>query len=168
LARRTHVDPRHGPIGRSAARGQVVFHGIQHPNPQETERKAVTETTALSRELGLDGRTVFFNDWVPYAERENYLLEADVGVSLHRDHLETRFSFRTRFLDYVWAGLPIVATRGDVLSDQVRADGLGVVVEPNDVDGVAQAILTLLDTPNVREAFRSRFGQAAAASRWMS
>lgn len=145
---------------------KLFFMGIKHTNPQEIERKAVTETIALSRELGLEGRTVFFNDWVPYAERESYLLEADVGVSLHRDHLETRFSFRTRFLDCVWAGLPIVATRGDVLSDQVKADGLGEVVEPNDVDGVTQAILKLLDTPHVREAFRPRFEQAAAAYRW--
>jgi glycosyltransferase involved in cell wall biosynthesis len=145
---------------------KLFFATVKHPNPQELERKAVTETVALARELGLDGRTVFFNEWIPYTERENYLLEADLGVSLHRDHLETQFSFRNRFLDYLWAGLPIVATRGDVLSDQVRADGLGEVVEPNDVDGVVQAILKLLDTPNVREAFRSRFEQAAAAYRW--
>ncbi len=156
-------------MGRLADRRPEVklfFMGIQHPNPQESERKAVTETIALSRELGLYGRTVFFNDWVPYAERENYLMEADVGVSLHRDHLETRFSFRTRFLDYVWAGLPIVATRGDVLSEQVEAQGLGRVVSPGDVDGVAEAILSLLDTPNLRETYRPRFAPVAAAYRW--
>jgi hypothetical protein len=94
----------------------LFFMGARHPNPQESERKGLRETIALSRELGLDGRAVFFNDWVPYAERENYLLEADVGVSLHRDHLETHFAFRTRFLDCLWAGLPIITTRGDVIS----------------------------------------------------
>ena len=29
--------------------------------------------------------------------------EADLGVSTHREHLETHFSFRTRMLDYLWA-----------------------------------------------------------------
>ncbi len=145
---------------------KLFFMGARHPNPQESERKGLIETIALSQELGLDERTVFFNDWVPYAERANYLLEADVGVSLHRDHLETHFAFRTRFLDCLWAGLPIIATRGDVISDQVKAHNLGRVVEPGDVNGVAQAILDLLETPNLREVYGPRFEQIAAAYRW--
>jgi len=145
---------------------KLFFMGARHPNPQERERKGLRETIGLSRELGLDGRAVFFNDWVPYTERENYLLEADVGVSLHRDHLETHFAFRTRFLDCLWAGLPIIATRGDVISDQVKAHDLGRVVEPGDVDGVAEAIVSLLDTPNLRETYRPRCEKVAAAYRW--
>jgi len=147
-------------------RPEVKLFVVKHPNPQEAERRGTRETLALADELGLTGQTVFFHDWVPYAERADYLLEADVGVSLHRDHLETRFSFRTRFLDYLWAGLPIVATRGDVLAEQVEAQGLGRVVAPGDVDGVVEAILGLLDTPDLRRSYRSRFEQAAAAYRW--
>lgn len=139
---------------------------VKHPNPQETQRRGTHETLALADELGLTGRTVFFNDWVPYEERADYLLEADIGVSLHRDHLETRFSFRTRFLDYLWAGLPIVATQGDVLSEEVEACGLGQTVEPGDVEGVAEAIRGLLDVPDLRQAYRSRFEQASTAYRW--
>ena len=145
---------------------KLFFMGVRHPNPQEFQRRGTHETLTLADELGLTGRTVFFNDWVPYDERENYLLEADIGVSLHRDHLETRFSFRTRFLDYLWAGLPIVATRGDALSEQVETQGLGRVVEPGDVEGVVAAILALLDTPNLRQAYRPRFEQAADGYRW--
>lgn len=145
---------------------KLFFMGIKHPNPQESQRRGTRETLALADELGLTGRTVFFNDWVAYEERANYLLEADVGASLHRDHLETRFSFRTRFLDYLWAGLPIVATRGDVLSEQVETQGLGRVVEPGDVEGVVQAILSLVEKPNLRQVYRPRFERAAAAYRW--
>jgi len=145
---------------------KLLFAGVKHPNPQEAERKAVRDTIALSKELGVYGQTVFINDWMPYTERANYLLEADLGVSLHRDHLETHFSFRTRFLDYVWAGLPMVVTRGDVLSDLAEAHGLGHVVEPGDIEGVAQAILALLDTPDLREAGRARFERLAAMYRW--
>ena len=145
---------------------KLFFMGVRHPSSQESQRRGTREILALADELGLTGRTVFFNDWVPYDERANYLLEADVGVSLHRDHLETRFSFRTRFLDYLWAGLPIVATRGDVLGEQVKMQGLVQTVKPGDVEGVAAAILTLLDTPNLRQAYHPRFEQAAAAYRW--
>lgn len=147
-------------------RPDVKLFIVKHPNPQEDQRRGTQETLSLADELRLTGRTVFFNDWVPYDERASYLLEADVGVSLHRDHLETRFSFRTRFLDYLWAGLPIVATRGDVLGEQVEVQGLGRTVEPGDVEGVATAILDLLNTPNLRQTYRPRFEQAAAAYRW--
>jgi len=147
-------------------RPDVKLFCVRHPNPQEGQRRGTRETLALADELGLTGQTVFFNDWVPYAERENYLLEADIGVSLHRDHLETRFSFRTRFLDYFWTGLPIVATRGDVLGEQVETQGLGQTVEPGDVEGVVEAILSLVGTPNPRQVYRPRFEQSAAAYRW--
>jgi glycosyltransferase involved in cell wall biosynthesis len=153
-------------ITQRRADTKLFFMGIKHPRLPAAQMTAAAETLALSQSLGLTGHTVFFNEWVPYAERENYLLEADLGISLHRDHLETRFSFRTRFLDYLWAGLPIVATRGDVLSEQVKAHGLGQVVEPGDVDGVARAILSLLDTPNLREMYCPRFEQVAAAYHW--
>ena len=43
----------------------------------------------------------------------NFLLEADIGVSTHVDHVETAFSFRTRILDYLWAVPPVVTTTGD-------------------------------------------------------
>ena len=38
----------------------------------------------LAEELGLLDEHVFFNDgWVPYDERQNFLLDADIGVSTH-------------------------------------------------------------------------------------
>ncbi|NJP07416.1 MAG: glycosyltransferase family 4 protein, partial [Chloroflexaceae bacterium] len=71
------------------------------------------QTVALADELGLRDTTVFFNDhWVPYTERGRYLLEADIGISTHLEHIETRFAFRTRVLDYIWAGLPMVVSDG--------------------------------------------------------
>lgn len=145
---------------------KLFFMGTRHPNPQESQRRGTRRTLALADELGLTGRTVFFNDWVPYAERANYLLEADLGVSLHRDHLETRFSFRTRFLDILWTGLPVVATGGDVFGDLVEREELGRTVAPGDVDGVAEAIVALLETPDLRQSYRARFEGVARAYRW--
>lgn len=156
-------------MGRLAGRRpdvKLFFMGARHPNPQESQRRGTRQTLALADELGLTGRTVFFNDWVPYAERASYLLEADVAVSLHRDHLETRFSFRTRFLDILWAGLPVVATRGDVFSELVETEGLGCTVAPGDVEGVVEAILTLLEIPDLRQTYRDRFECVAEAYRW--
>jgi hypothetical protein len=108
-------------------------------------------TLALAAELGLREKTVFFNDiWVPYAERQDYLLEADIGVSTHYESVETLFAFRTRLLDYLWAGLPMIVSSGDTLSELVAEHGLGYVVAPGDVTGLAAAILQLAADPERR------------------
>ncbi|MCU1588168.1 MAG: glycosyl transferase family 2 [Frankiales bacterium] len=124
---------------------RLVFLGGKHPNPALPSMQMAVQTHALADELGLTGTKVFFNDrWVPYDERASYLLEADVGVSTHLDHVETAFSFRTRILDYLWAGLPVVATGGDVFADLIESRGLGATVPPGDVAALTQALTDLL------------------------
>lgn len=120
---------------------RLYFLGVKHPNPEVPAMRMAAETMRLSDELGLTDRHVFFNtEWVDYEDRVNYLLDADLGVSTHLDHVETAFSFRTRILDYLWAGLPIVATDGDTFAGLIREHRLGAVVPPEDVDALAAAI----------------------------
>ena len=140
---------------------RLVFLGLRHPNPAVPEMAVATELQALSDQLGLTGKHVFFNPgWVPYERRADFLLDADVAVSAHHDHLETRYSFRSRVLDYLWAGLPMVLTAGDVLADEVAAAGLGVTVAAGDVAGLEQALAGLLSAPP------SRYRFAALAQRY--
>ena len=145
---------------------KLFFMGTQPSRRDIARRTAVDETIALSHELGLYEKYVFFNEWVAYEDRQNYLLEADVGVSLHLDHIETLFSFRTRLLDNLWAGLPVVSTRGDVMSEMLAAHNLAHLVAPRDVEGVAQTILSLLDKPNLRAEYAARAQQVAPQYRW--
>jgi glycosyltransferase involved in cell wall biosynthesis len=93
---------------------------------------------------------------VQYADRQNYLLEADAGVSTHMSQVETTFSFRTRILDYLWAGLPMVVTEGDSFADLVREEGLGVVVPAQDVAALESAIERVL--------FDAEFARVARAN----
>src|SRR4029077_10583123 len=90
-------------LTRSHSNIRLFFLGMQHPNPSVPEMQMAHRARELADELGLTAKNVFFNEkWVPYAERQNYLLDADVGVSTHFEHIETTFSFRTRILDYLW------------------------------------------------------------------
>ena len=155
-----------GRIRQTRPEVKLFFMGTRHPNPMVPEMAMTARAIELARELGLEGTAVFFNAWVPYEERHNYLLDADVGASLHFDHLETRFSFRTRVLDYIWAGLPIVCTRGDAIGDLVEAHGLGRVVDYGDEDGLVDALLAILDAPGGRAAFEERFSSIAPELVW--
>jgi len=120
---------------------RLFFQGTKHPHPGVPEMAIVSESRSLARELGLVDNTVFFNDsWVDYADRQNFLSEADVGVSTHFMHIETTFSFRTRILDYLWASLPMVVTEGDSFADLIADEGLGLVVPARDADALAAAL----------------------------
>ncbi|MEY2473011.1 MAG: hypothetical protein QOK28_2340 [Actinomycetota bacterium] len=124
---------------------RLYFLGMKHPNPEVPQMRMATEAMALSDGLGLTGTHVFFNhDWVPYEQRADWLLDADIGVSTHLDHVETAFSFRTRVLDYLWAGLPIVCTAGDAMGELVTDHGLGAAVPADDVAALARALGELL------------------------
>jgi glycosyltransferase involved in cell wall biosynthesis len=150
---------------------RLVFMGVQHPNPAVKTMRAAVEAWELSNELELTDVHVFFSDsftsgWIPYDERGRYLAEATIGVSTHHDHVETEFSFRTRILDYFWAGLPVVTTRGDALADVIERAGAGRTVAPGDVDGLAAAIAELLDDEVARNAAAAASARLADEYRW--
>ena len=109
-------------------RARLVFMGA---SALPAARRAAREARELAGELGLLDTHVFFNDeWVPYERRADWLLEADCVLSAQSDHLETRFAFRTRLLDAIWAGLPIVCTSGDDLAELIEREGLGATAVP--------------------------------------
>jgi hypothetical protein len=96
----------------------------------------------LTQSLNLQD-CVLFGDWMPYKDWPNALLEADLALTLHIDSLETRLAFRSRVLDYIWAGLPTIASAGDATSALIQHYGLGIVVAPGNASAVAEAIIAL-------------------------
>jgi GT2 family glycosyltransferase/glycosyltransferase involved in cell wall biosynthesis len=146
---------------------RLFFMGVKHPNPDVPEMAAVARSRALATHLGIAGKNVFFNEaWVPYEERQNYLLEADLGVSTHFQHVETTFSFRTRILDYLWTGLPIVSTEGDSFGDLVGREGLGVAVHERDKDALAAALELMLYDAEAAEEARRNVDRVRARFTW--
>jgi hypothetical protein len=130
--------------------------GLRHPNPAVLEMQMAVDARHLADSLGVTNTQVFFNDgWVPYDERQNYLLEADIGVSTHLQHLESAYSFRTRILDYIWAALPIVATEGDALSGLIERETLGITVPAGDVTKLEDALTRVLDDQTLAAACRA-------------
>lgn len=147
---------------------RLFFLGGRHPNPGIPTMRMAYDALKLATELGALDRTVFFNEaWVEYDERADYLLDADIGVSTHGDHIETEFSFRTRMLDYLWAGLPMLSTRGDGFADLIERDDLGATVPAHDVAAIADALDALLSASDDEHAARrARVRAVAEAMRW--
>lgn len=146
---------------------RLVFLGMRHPNPDVPEMGMAGQTRRLAHNLGLTGKQVFFNEtWVPYADRQNWLLDADAGVTTHFEHVETTFSFRTRVLDYLWAGLPIVTTDGDAFAELVAAEELGVVVPAGDPVALAAALQRVLYDDDFAAGCRDRIAAVAQRFTW--
>jgi len=138
----------------------LVFMAAGHPNPELPTARAL----GAAREAA--GPRVHFHDgWVEYDHRADWLLDADAGVSAHHEHVETRFAFRTRILDYLWAGLPVLCTRGDALADEVQRADLGATLAPGDVDGWVAEIENLKDAER-RAACGARAAEVASTLTW--
>lgn len=146
---------------------KVYFPGVTPPSPEANQMSILDAFLAEAGRLGLLESTVFVNrEWTPYERRADYLLEADIGISLHHDTMETRFAFRTRMLDYLWAGLPIIASRGDSWADVIDKKELGLTIPCDDVDALAHAILTLADDPELRRRCAENVRGVAEEYQW--
>lgn len=146
---------------------RLVFLAGQHPGIS-LQMQMPIRTRERAAALGLLDRHVFFyTDWVPYTRRGDFLAEADIAVSFHRNHLETAYAaIRSRFLDHLWAGLPSVVSDGDAVADLVKRHDLGNVVAPGDVAGLAAALTDLLENAERRAACAQRARDLATHYTW--
>jgi len=146
---------------------RLFFLGVKHPNPSLPGMAMTGRAVELAREMGLLDRVVFFNhDWVDYGRRAGYLLESDLAVLASGRDLETRLSFRTRLLDCLWAGLPLVLTEGDHFAGLVEREGLGRVVGVGDDEAMARAILELLADEAEQARCRRNLARLAQEMTW--
>jgi glycosyltransferase involved in cell wall biosynthesis len=142
---------------------KLVFMGAA--SDQRAARRSADAARKLARDLGVLDDVVHFHDgWVPYAERDAWLTHADCAISTHADHLETRFAYRTRLLDCLWAGLPIVCTAGDDLADQVARRNLGATVPPADPSALSIALEQVLERG--RSTYQHVLHATAAEHTW--
>ncbi len=146
---------------------QLVLLGRQHPQAGGPPSSAGTRAVTCAAELGLIGKGVHVApQWVPYAERGSWLLDADLGVSAHLQLAENHFAFRTRVLDYLWAGLPSVLTAGDGLADLAVQEGFGTVAGVGDVSGWADRLGEMTGDAGLRAGAAAAARVSAERFRW--
>ncbi len=122
---------------------KLVFMGVKHPDKGIPDSAALKRVRELIDRLELADR-VILNDWVPYERRADFLCRADIGACLYPPGLETDYSFRTRLLDCLWAGLPVLCSSGDALGALAVREGAGTAVEELKPESVARALERLL------------------------
>ena len=149
-------------LNREGLRVKLLFLGRARPNRNLIDRRRDDRFEELLRR---GGEHVSANaEWVPYRERLAWLRSGKIAIMLHRRTAEADYSIRTRLFDAIAAGVPVVASAGGFAAELVEREGLGLVVPPEEVNAVADAIRRLLTDDEFHstcvqnlEGIRSRF-----------
>lgn len=132
--------------------------------PLEYDTAAVE---AKIRNLGIVD-SVRFAGAMPYHRMLAALAHSEVGLALYQNSpvfALTGAGNGRKFFTYMQAGLPIVATNRYDIAQSVRDAACGILVDPENFEAVAEAVLSLLDEP-VRRRRLGQNGRRAFATRW--
>ena len=90
--------------------------------------------------------------WKPYEEVVNYINISDVGMILFQPtHYNNLIGLPIKLFEYMACGLPVVASNFPEISGVVKEADCGMLVDPTDVDEIADAIVYLLEHPEDAE-----------------
>lgn len=143
-----------------------VLYLVKNPNLEGTPQTLLARVEEHCRERGWWGGRVRAFDWVPAERRFDLLRDVDLLCSPHLPSLETRLSLRTRFLDALAAGCPVVVTDGGAVGRLVREHDGGWVVPPGDAAALAAALVEALADEHQRSRRREAGKRLAAAFAW--
>lgn len=136
--------------------------------PVEFARRRATE-------LGILDRNVFFNTVaVSPDELEPWLRHAAMGVMANPLSWESMVSWRTRYLDLVGAGIPLVFSGSDPLGERIAAAGGALSSPAHDPDALATNILAVAGAPEIRRKMSNsmsslvvEMSEEAIGARWI-
>lgn len=103
---------------------EMEFHFIitKHLRPQTTPQKKFEEFFKWSQERNLLEKNIHIIDWIPYNERTKAYFSSSLSLCFYPKGLETELSFRTRILDFLYGGLPVIALKGSELENLLKEE----------------------------------------------
>ncbi len=92
---------------------------------------------------------------------------ADLGVVLfEKTSLNYTYALPNKFFEYIMAGIPILASNLDTLTEYLETYGLGMSVNPEDVEEIAQSIKIMLSDENKLKEWRDNAIKASRILNW--
>lgn len=141
----------------------LVFPGTEHPNPHVPVMAAVERVRKCASEMNIN-KSIIYGKWFPRNEYIALLTHASCGVSAHSPGLECRYAARTRYLDAIWTGLPLVASEGDEYAEYIADHRLGLVVRESNPSDFAQGIIRIIE--NGKASYADNFNRARMRLTW--
>ncbi len=88
--------------------------------------------------------------WRPWSEVPHFYRESDVGINIDALHYETIYGTRTRLVEMIADGLPVVTSLGAELSYLLRDRGAALTFEVGDWQGMGEQLVKLAQEPTLR------------------
>ncbi len=121
----------------------------------------VTDLKAKAQSLGIADR-VIFPGWIPREQVPQYVAAADVSINPYRDSLINRSKCAVKGVTAMVMGKAVVSTRVGQNLEYIEHGHSGLLTEPGDADGLAQALLAVLSN---RE-YAAELGRSAQERIW--
>ena len=89
--------------------------------------------------------------WRPWSEIPQFYHESDVGINIDALHYETIYGTRTRLVEMIASGLPVVTSLGAELSYLLRDRAAALTFEVGDWQGMGEQMLKLVKERPLRD-----------------
>jgi glycosyltransferase involved in cell wall biosynthesis len=122
--------------------------------------EAEAEIHQMIRDYGLEKRVVLAG-WVPFSDLAQWFVQGDVGlVPWQTEELFPPQIIPTKMFEYMSFGMPVVVSNRPTISRFMDGLECGLLVEPGDSKGFAEAIEYLLNHPGEASRMGERGKQA--------
>jgi glycosyltransferase involved in cell wall biosynthesis len=105
------------------------------------------ELKKLARQLVIQN-SIVYTGWIDHQEVPKYLAAANIGAMPMRATLNHNCYLSFKLFEYWASGKPIVTTRLDAICQIVKNGENGLVINPENIEELAQALTYLLKNPD--------------------
>lgn len=137
----------------------------RHPNAEATPQSIAAKAEQFVSDRDFKD-FVSFEPWVPYPERVPFYDRFNAAILTFPPSLETDLAMRTRVLDYLWAGLPIITSPGRGTDELVERYGAGTIVRQQTPAAFAAAIRRAFSRPDALREMMEGAASFAADFQW--
>ena len=132
----------------------LVFVGSENPFGKDMFKETLNLYEQELIASGLYGESIFTVPWIPYNQRAAMYAESDIALVTQRNTYESLLSFRTRVVDCLWGGIPVISNEGDEITELLEKYGAGISVPFDDENVLCEVLNNILDDEVKRNNMR--------------
>lgn len=154
-------------LSQRGSKAKLFFLSGSNRSERASEDDPVRKVESKAREAGLLGTSIFFNDVsVSPDGLAPWLEHCRAGILTNPDSLEALSSWRTRYLDLLWAGKPLVVSGKDPLGSRMESAGGALRVKAGSPQDLADAIERLSSDATLASNMGAKAAGLADELRW--
>jgi len=137
---------------------KMLFLGSYYPEDLKSEMLEFVQENDLQK-------NVVLHDSVPYTEVPGFYNKSKVGLGIFLPIRTHRIILQIKIFEYMSFGLPIIGSSFGHINDYIEKDNIGIVVNPEDPEEIANALIKILSDPKLYDMY-SKNGLEASEKKY--